>query len=299
MKKLILLALLIAGSANAALYTITVDAGDTLVGATEDTTISVLLYDASTTTGRCNNGSIWITQTEIGTNPVQMQLQVITDVACENLAAAGNGWVQASTSTMFIGDTDKDVCIPLPFLDGLTARYARWRISYTDGRAGDSTSYKVTYAADPGPPLGRPTARSKTILHRELKGSTAAFACNGTGADCTAVVDLRIETVPGWFQVPDRGWLKIKGGNKADDDSLTLYMWASWNGVCYVPVDTMTIRFASAGISGTFPDVVYLTPTLNGGAAFPEFARFMLLNEGAAAADTTESFMEITVEKNP
>ena len=276
-----------------AIYHPTVEAGDTLVAANEDTTNSILLYE-STSTSRCNNGAIWITQTEIGANITQHQLQVITEVAASNLAKASTGWFKVNVQSFYVSDNDNPVCVPLPFLDGLTALYGRWRLAYVDGRTADATAYSAIYTADPGPSLARPTTRAKTIGHTELKGAVTSFACNGTGIDSTVIVDLRIETVPGWFQVPDRGWVSAKAGSKADDDTITVYMYSAWGSKCTATCDTLTINIANGGGS-----TALMSPYINGTSSLPQYTYYKMINESADAADTTNFFLEVTVEKNP
>jgi hypothetical protein len=290
---LIILGCLVALNASAAVYSTPVEAGDTLIAANEDTTESILLMP-SLNTSRCNNASLWITQTDADVAGVaHTQLQVITEVASENLAKASTGWWKAGVASFYVNSTNNPVCVPLPFLDGLTALYGRWRLTYVDGRSTDSTAYAIRYTADPGSPLARPTTRSKTIVHSELKGSTSYFVLNATKYDSTKVVDLRIETVPGWFQVPDRGWVSIKPFTRSDDDTIMVLMYSAWNGWSKVPIDTLLIPTA-VGYSYTIP----MSPLTQGSTTFPPMAYFNLLNDSAGTC-TTDVFMEITVEKNP
>lgn len=289
MKKLIIFWLLLASTAWGQLYYPTVESGGTLIAANEDTTDRVLLYNSSVKNSRPVNPTLWITNTQIGTPTGHYQMQVITDIAGEALAKAGNGWVRKNTQTFYLSDPDNDVVVPLPFLEGISAMYARWRISFVDGRDGDSTAYKVIYTADAGYPIARPINKAKILTHQEIAGGTGAIICNGVAGTNTSVLDLRIEVSPGVYKLPTKGYLTVTKGIKVDDDTLTIYMIPVFTGNGGSNCDTITAGLSSMSVN-------YLTPFLSGTAAFPPFVKLTAYNEDLSADDTTHTFWELIVE---
>jgi len=288
---------LVVGVASAQNYRLVVENADTLVAATADTTDQHKLYSGSTAGTRPVRPTLHILETEIGTNTTHNRLEVQTWIANESLAKDGNGWAKIHTDFLYdwpgyAAGTQNDLAIAMPFLDAYTGQYARYIINAPCGVAADSTHYRVIYEADAsGNSYTPPFNGTKIITHFDLFRSRAFKTINGVDAITTDVFDMRIETSPGVFQLPDRGYVTIWGGTKTDDDSVTCYVRGYINNSTYiVNADTLTIP-----IYGASP----FSCTLSGGTGFMEATQMFISGEAGLAADTSDFFAEVHLECDP
>jgi hypothetical protein len=290
----ILIFLLCAGLANAQLYPNRFETGDTLVGNTPDTTERCFLYNGNVDNPKPVNPCLWIINTEIGTNTSHNMLQIEVDVADRSLTKAGNGWTRVRTLTEYLSDSDDDLRISLPFLDGISAQYVRFILTFIGGAAADSTAYECSYTAEESGQIQFIPGQTKTITHKELKGDNDYFECIGNNPVYTQVLDFRIEVAPGVYQVPDRGWIKADAGTKTDDDTLKIVMTSWWRGGAVGGLnDTVYVD-----VSGN-SDVCLLSPVTGGGAGWFDFGSFAITNEEEDAEDSTQFYLEVVVECDP
>ena len=274
---------------------------DTCISTTADTSARIDMYNGTAGGPRLVRPTVHFNITEIGTNTTHYWIQVDFYINEDAAATDAAGWAPIHTAYWYDweGYVDSDqnsFALACPWMDNYNFRYFYMVYHCPYGVAGDSTIIQCEVSGDKGQnaPTINPTY-VKMIPHDKIWNTSAAKVINGGVTLSSTVLDFRIETTPGIYQIPDRGWISVHGDAvKVESDTLTVKVQGVMpNGSYSVNfLDTLSIPIGSSG-SGQSP----FSMTLSGGTGFVSFCRVQASDEGAA--DTTGFYMDIYLECDP
>jgi hypothetical protein len=302
MKRLVLaLTTILLMSANwsaAQLYRTVFEAGDTIVSNTPDTSDQIWLYKSSADNRRPIRSTLFLDLDEVGTNTTHYWLQIDTYLAEQNADPDQDRWVLIHSELWqdFNGigsSSQNNHSFAMPWLESYAGQYVHFVFSYPYGVAADSTEWVGVYLADESSNMYDPPRNYvKRIPHYNIWRTRSAKLAIGAANTTSDIIDFRIETSPGVYQMPDRAYLCTVGdGSKYDDDSLTVYIQGVSRGVVTSAyLDTLTVNIASG--AADFKAFSF-TP------GFVDAVKLVFTPEAADAADTTDFYTDIILEADP